>query len=77
MTGQYGLKEQFTEPVMYDIMFSEWPDTTNGSNDPYTGLIRLEVDGGWSDEIQIKFVQEDPFPFNITAVQSKVEVSAD
>ena len=77
MTGKYGLKEQFTEPTMYDIMFSEWPDTTNGSNDPYTGLIRLEVDGGWSDEVQIKFVQEDPFPFNITAVQTKVEVSDD
>ena len=77
MTGQYGLKEQFTEPTMYDIMFSEWPDTTNGSNDPYTGMIRLEVDSGWSDELQIKFVQSDPFPFNITAVQSKMEVSAD
>ena len=75
MTGQYGLKEQFTEPTMYDIMFSEWPDTTNGSNDPYTGMIRLEVDGGWSDEVQIKFVQSDPYPFNITAVQTKVEVS--
>lgn len=75
MTGKYGLKEQFTEPTMYDIMFSEWPDTTNGSNDPYTGMIRLEVDGGWSDEVQIKFVQEDPFPFNITAVQTKITVS--
>ena len=77
MAGQYGLKEQFTEPTMYDIMFSEWPDTTNGSNDPYTGMIRLEVDGGWSDEVQIKFLQSDPYPFNITAVQSKVEVSQD
>jgi hypothetical protein len=77
MTGQYGIKEQFTEPTMYDIMFSEWPDTTNGSNDPYTGLIRLEVDSGWSDEVQIKFVQSDPFPFNITAVQTKIEISQD
>jgi hypothetical protein len=75
MTGQYGLKEQFTDPTMWDIKFDEWPDTTNGSNDPYTGLIRLEVDGGWSDEVQIKFVQEDPFPFNITAIQSKVQIS--
>lgn len=77
MRGTYGIKEQFTEPEMYDIMFSEWPDATNGSNDPYTGLIRLEVDSGWSDEVQIKFVQSDPFPFNITAIQSKVEVSQD
>ena len=77
MTGTYGLKEQFTEPTMYDLMFDEWPDTTNGSNDPYTGLIRLEVDGGWSDEVQIKFLQEDPFPFNITALQTKLEVSSD
>ena len=77
MNGQYGLKEQFTEPVMYDIKFSEWPDTTNGSEDPYTGLIRLEVDGGWSDEVQIKFVQSEPYPFNITAVQTKIEVSGD
>ena len=54
MKGKYGLKEQFTEPTMYDILFSEWPDTTNGSQDPYTGQIRLEVDGGWDDELQIK-----------------------
>lgn len=75
MNGQYGLKEQFTEPTMYDIMFDEWPDTTNGSEDPYTGQIRLEVDGGWSDEVQIKFLQEEPYPFNITAVQTKIEIS--
>ncbi|MCK5611573.1 hypothetical protein KAR91_57410 [Candidatus Pacearchaeota archaeon] len=75
MRGQYGLKEQFTEPAMYDIMFDEWPDTTNGSENPYTGIIRLEVDGGWSDELQIKFIQAEPYPFNITAIQSKITVS--
>jgi len=77
MNGQYGVKEQFTEPTMYDIMFSEWPDTTNGSEDPYSGQIRLEVDSGWDDEVQIKFLQEEPFPFNVTAVQTKIEVSED
>lgn len=75
MKGQYGLKGQFTEPTMYDILFSEWPDTTNGSEDPYTGQIRLSVDGGWDDEVQIKFLQEEPFPFNITAIQTKIEIS--
>lgn len=77
MNGQYGLKEQFVEPTMYDIKFSEWPDTTNGSNDPYTGLIRLEVDGGWSDEVQVKFTQTGPYPFTVTALQTKIEVSSD
>ena len=77
MKGQYGVKDQFTEPTMYDILFSEWPDTTNGSEDPYTGEIRLSVDAGWSDELQIKFIQEEPYPFNITAIQTKIEVSDD
>ncbi len=75
MYGQYGVVGQFTDPTMYDIPFSSWPDTTNGSDQPYTGQIRLEVDGGWDDELQIKFLQSEPYPFNITAIQTKIGVS--
>jgi len=72
MYGQYGVVGQFIDPTMYDIPFSSWPDTTNGSDAHYTGQIRLEVDGGWDDELQIKFIQAEPYPFNITAIQMKV-----
>lgn len=75
MYGQYGVIGQFTDATMYDIPFSEWPDTTTGSDAHFTGQIRLPVDGGWDDELQIKFIQEEPYPFNITAIQTKVSVS--
>ena len=74
MKGQYGLQGQFTAAKMYDIPFYRWPDEYIGSYAPFTGQIRLTIDGGWDDEIQLKFIQEEPFPFNITGIATKVDI---
>jgi len=75
MYGRYGLVGQFTDPTMYDIPFRAWPDTTLGSDAPFTGEIRLEIDGGWDDELRLKFDQNEPYPLNLTALSIKIEVS--
>lgn len=68
--GEYG-------DTLYDVQFDEYPDTTNGSMAPYTGLIRLTYDGGWSDETKVHFQQALPYPFGITGLVTKIEVSED
>jgi len=77
MYGQYGIVGQFTDPTMWDIPFSSWPTVALGSDLPYTGQIRLSVDSGWDDETSVKFIQEEPYPFNLTALAIKLEVSED
>jgi hypothetical protein len=75
MYGQYGIAAPFVTPTMWDIPFRNWPDQYLGSDQPYTGEIRLPVDAGTEDELRIMFVQTGPFPFNLTAVVIKVVVS--
>jgi len=75
MFGQYGLQGQFTDATMYDIPFEGWPDQYLGTIKPFTGQIRLSIDGGWDDEIQLLFKQEEPFPFNLLAIGTKIEIS--
>jgi len=75
MYGEYGLVGQFVDPTMYPIPWSEWPNTTMGSDAHYTGQIRLPTDIGWEDEVRIKFVQDEPYPFNLTALITKIEIS--
>ena len=76
--GDYGYVRRWpSTPTMYDIPFHRWPDSTIGSNEPYTGSIRLPFGGtsAWDDEVAIKFIQDEPFPFNITALVTKIEIS--
>ncbi len=76
MFGQYGLVDQQGDVTMYPIDFKDWPDSSIGTDYiPFTGEIRLDIDGGWSDEVSIKFLQDEPFPFNLTAIVTKIEVS--
>lgn len=75
MNGQYGLEGQFVTATMYPILFNEWPDTTNGSEAPFTGQIKLSIDGGWDSEVRVKFIQDEPYPFNLTALVTNIEVS--
>ena len=75
MYGEYGLIGQFVDPTMYPIPFNRWPDSIIGTDAPYTGQIRLETDVGWEDEVRIKFIQDKPYPFNLTALITKIEIS--
>jgi hypothetical protein len=75
MFGEYGYVGQWSIPTMYAIPFSVWPDSSIGSDAPFTGQIRLPIDGGWDDEGRIKFYQNEPYPMNITALVTKIEVS--
>ena len=75
MYGEYTMIGQFIDYDTYDIPFTKWPDSTIGTDDPYTGQMRLEVDSGWNDEIQVRFTQNEPYPFNLTSLNVKIEVS--
>ena len=75
MYGNYGLVGQFVDATMYPIPFDSWPDSYIGSDAPFTGMLRLPIDGGWDDEVRLKFTQDEPYPFNLTALVIKIEVS--
>lgn len=77
MKGEYGTFGPYAEATMYPIPFSTWPDELIGTDRPFTGQINLPIDGGWNYETQMIFIQDEPFPFNITGYSTKVEISAD
>ena len=68
--GEYG-------DTLYDVDFTTYPDSTNGTTAPYSGLIRLTYDGGWKDETQVHFKQDKPYPMGLTGLVTKVELSED
>lgn len=75
MNGDYGYVPQFNAESLYPIPFSSWPNSFMGSTAPYTGEIRLENSSDWEREIKLKFVQDEPYPLNLTAISFKMEVS--
>lgn len=75
MYGQYGYLGQFKPAVMYNVPFGSWPDALIGTDAPFTGQIKLPIESDNDDEVRLKFIQTEPYPFNLTALVIKLEIS--
>jgi len=75
MYGKCGYLGPFKPAVMYNIPFSSCPDSVIGTDAPFTGQIKLPIDSGNDDEVRLKLIQSEPYPFNLTGLVIKVDVS--
>jgi hypothetical protein len=79
MYGDYCYLPMIDDPCMYPILYDDNYGSLNGdelgSDSPFTGLIRLPMDSSHEDEARVKFIQDEPYPMNITALSFKMEIS--
>lgn len=67
--GEYG----YNGGTMYDIPYPVIMD----AGDTYSGLVKFPFEGGYRDEADIYLRQTKPYPFAITSLVPKIEISDD